>query len=106
MQNDVTLEKVVRSGAEYIPPEDCFRIQCDSIKFIRQNVPQWSFVTYNGYNLREFGTSAVTEMAVAVANAIEAVEEMLRRGREVVWIAKRLAFFGLLPVISSKRLLG
>ena len=93
VQNDITLEEVVRSGPEYIPPQDCFRLQCDNIEFIRQNVPLWNFITLNGYNLREFGTSGVTEMAVAIANAIETVEETLRRGHDVDWIAERLAFF-------------
>jgi len=93
VQNDITLEEVVRSGLEYIPPKDCFRIQCDNIEFIRQNVPLWNFVTFNGYNLREFGTSGVTEMAVALANAMATLEEMLRRGYEVDWVAERLAFF-------------
>jgi methylmalonyl-CoA mutase N-terminal domain/subunit len=93
VQNDITLEEVIRSGPEYIPPKDCFRIQCDNIEFIRQNVPLWNFVTYNGYNLREFGTSAVTEMAVAIANAIATLEEMLQRGHEADWIGERIAFF-------------
>ncbi len=93
VQNDITLEEVVRSGPEYLPPKDCFRIQCDNIEFIRQNVPRWNFITLNGYNLREFGTSAVTEMAVALANAVETLEEMLRRGHEIDWVAERLAFF-------------
>ena len=93
VQNDITLEEVVRSGPEHIPPQDCFRIQCDNIEFIRKNVPLWNFVTLNGYNLREFGTSGVTEMAVALANAIGILEETLRRGHEVDWIAERLAFF-------------
>jgi methylmalonyl-CoA mutase N-terminal domain/subunit len=93
VQNDITLEEVVRSGPEYIPPRDCFRIQCDNIEFIRRHVPLWNFVTYNGYNLREFGSSAVTEMAVALANAIETLEEMVRRGHDVDWVAERIAFF-------------
>jgi methylmalonyl-CoA mutase N-terminal domain/subunit len=93
VQNDITLEEVVRSGPEYIPPKDCFRIQCDNMEFIRQNVPQWNFVTFNGYNLREYGTSGVTEMAVALANAIDSVGEILRRGHDVDWIAERIAFF-------------
>lgn len=93
VQNDITLEEVVRSGPEYIPPKDCFRIQCDNIEFIREKVPLWNFVTYNGYNLREFGTSGVTEMAVALANAIATIEEMIRRGHEVDWVAERIAFF-------------
>ena len=93
VQNDMTMEEVVRASPEYIPPEDCFRIQCDNIEFIRQRVPRWNSVTYNGYNLREFGTSGITEMAVAVANAVETIEEMLRRGHDIDWIAERLTFF-------------
>ena len=93
VQNDATLEEVVRSGPEYIPPQACFSIQCDNIEFIRQNVPLWNFTTLNGYNLREFGVSGVTEMAVAIANGIECIEQMLIRGHDVDWIAERLAFF-------------
>ncbi len=93
VQNDMTLEEVIRSGSEYIPPRDCFRIQCDNIEFIRKNVPKWNFITINGYNLREFGTSAVTEMAVAVSNGIAILEELIRRGHEVDSTADRLAFF-------------
>ncbi|MBN1298541.1 MAG: acyl-CoA mutase large subunit family protein [Actinobacteria bacterium] len=93
VQNDITLEEVVRSGPEYIPPKDCFRIQCDNIEFIKNNVPYFNFNTLNGYNLHEFGTSGVTEMAVAVSNAIESLDEMIRRGYDVDWIAERLAFF-------------
>jgi methylmalonyl-CoA mutase, N-terminal domain len=93
VQNDTTLEEVIRSGAEFIAPRDCFRIQCDNIEFIRKNVPQWNFITLNGYNLREFGTSGVTEMAVAVANGIATIDEMIRRGYEVDSVADRLAFF-------------
>jgi methylmalonyl-CoA mutase, N-terminal domain len=93
VQNDITLEEVVRSGPEFLPPKDVFRIQCDNIEFIRQNAPLWNFITLNGYNLREFGTSAVTEMAVALANAIATLEEMDRRGHGSDWVAERLAFF-------------
>jgi methylmalonyl-CoA mutase N-terminal domain/subunit len=93
VQNDATLEEVIRSGAEFIAPRDCFRIQCDNIEFIRKNVPQWNFITLNGYNLREFGTSGVTEMAVAVANGIATLKEMIRRGYEVDSVAVRLTFF-------------
>jgi len=93
VQNDTTLEEVIRSGAEFIAPRDCFRIQSDNIEFIRKNVPQWNFITLNGYNLREFGTSGVTEMAVAVANGIATLEEMKRRGYDVDTVADRLSFF-------------
>ncbi|MFC1993285.1 methylmalonyl-CoA mutase [Chloroflexota bacterium] len=93
VQNDFIMESLVRSAIEYIPPKDDFRIQCDNIEFLRKNVPQWNYVTLNGYNLREWGTSGVTEMAVALANAIETLKEMVNRGHDVDWVAERLAFF-------------
>jgi methylmalonyl-CoA mutase N-terminal domain/subunit len=93
VQNDITLEEVVRSGPEYIPPRDCFRIQCDNIEFIRKEVPNWNFINLNGYNLHDFGTSGVTEMAVAISNGIETLEELISRGYDVDFIAPRLAFF-------------
>jgi len=93
VQNDFIMENLVRSASEYIPPKDDFRVQCDNIEFLRKNVPQWNYITLNGYNLREWGTSATTEMAVAVANGIEILKEMSRRGHDIDWIAERLAFF-------------
>jgi len=92
-QNDFVMESLVRSGLEYIPPADDFRIQCDNTEFIRKNVPRWNHVTLNGYNLREWGTSGITEMAVALANAIEMLNEMSRRGHNTDWVAERIAFF-------------
>ena len=93
VQNDFIMENLVRSAPEYIPPKDAFRTQCDNIEFLRKNVPLWNYVTLNGYNLREWGTSGITEMAVAVANAIEILKEMARRGHDIDWAAERLAFF-------------
>ena len=93
VQNDTTMEEVVRSGPEYLPPKNVFRIQCDNNEFIRQNIPRWNFTTFNGYNMREFGTSSVTEIAVAFANAMETLENLTSRGHDVDFIAKRLAFF-------------
>lgn len=93
VQNDFIMETVVRSAPEYIPPRDDFRIQCDNIEFILENVPKWNFVTFNGYNLRESGTSGVTEMAVAAANAIQTLEAMRQRGYPVDRTGERVAFF-------------
>ena len=93
VQNDFIMENLVRGAYEYISPKDTFRIQCDNIEFIRKEVPRWNAITLNGYNLREYGTSGVTEMAVAVANGIAIMEEMKRRGHDADFAASRLAFF-------------
>lgn len=93
VQNDFIMEEVVRGAPEFIPPSDCFRVQCDNIEFTRENVPRWNCITFNGYNLREAGTSAITETSVAMANAVETLKEMIRRGHDADWVAERLAFF-------------
>jgi methylmalonyl-CoA mutase, N-terminal domain len=93
VQNDFIMESVVRSASEYIPPKDDFRIQCDNIEFIRANVPRWNFITLNGYNMREWGTSGITEMAVALSNGIEILKNMIDRGYSPDWVGERLAFF-------------
>jgi len=93
VQNDMVMEEVVRGGLEFIPPGECFRTQCDNISFIRTHVPKWNCVTFNGYNLREAGTSAVTETSVAMANAIETLKELVARGHSAEWVAERISFF-------------
>lgn len=93
VQNDLILEEVVRGAPEFIPPNDCFRIQCDNVEFIREHVPRWNCITFNGYNLREAGTSVITETSVGMANAIETLKEMVSRGHHADWVAERMAFF-------------
>jgi len=93
VQNDMVMEEVVRGGLEFIPPSECFRTQCDNIAFIRTHVPKWNCVTFNGYNLREAGTSAVTETSVAMSNAIETLKKLVERGHSAEWIAERISFF-------------
>ncbi len=93
VQNDLVMEEVIRCGLNFIPPSNCFRIQCDNIEFITNNLPLWNPATFNGYNLREAGTSIITESAVALSNAIWTTLELQRRGYEPSQILKRLSFF-------------
>ena len=93
VQNDATMEEVVRCGAEFISPKNCFRIQCDNFEYIMENIPKWNPITLNGYNLRECGTSAVTEMAVAISNGIATINEMVLRRHTPSEIASKIAFF-------------
>jgi methylmalonyl-CoA mutase N-terminal domain/subunit len=93
VQNDITLEELVRSGATFIKPKDCFRIQCDNIEFLRKNVPLWYVITLNGYNLREFGTTSITESAIAIANGIATIDNLNQRGLDVDSVAPRISFF-------------
>jgi len=93
VQNDVTMEEVVRCGLQFIPPNACFRLQCDNMEYIRNFLPKWCPITLNGYNLREAGCSPVMEMAVAISNGLETISEMQERGYDPSFISSRIAFF-------------
>lgn len=92
-QNDFLMETTIGSSLEVLPPKASFRLQCDAIEYASKNLPRWNPVSYNGYNLREAGTTAVQEVAVGIANAIATTEELIRRGNNVDAFAKRLSFF-------------
>lgn len=92
-QDDFILETAVGSSPETISPRHSFKLQCDAVEFIRQVAPRWNPISFNGYNLREAGTNAVQEVAVGIANAIATLEELIRRGNDVDFIAPRLSFF-------------
>lgn len=92
-QNDFIMETCVGSAPEILPPAASFRLQCDVVEWICKNVPRWNPISYNGYNLREAGTDAVQEVAIAIANAIATAEELIRRGMAIDDFAPRLSFF-------------
>lgn len=92
-QNDFIMETAVGSAPEILPPKASFRLQCDAVEYSVKNLARWNPISYNGYNLREAGTTSVMEVGVALANAIATSEEMIRRGLEVDQFARRLSFF-------------
>jgi len=92
-QNDFIMETCVGSGPETLPPAASFRLQCDTVEYICKNVPRWNPISFNGYNLREAGTDAVQEIAVALSNAIATSEELISRGMDIDDFAPRLSFF-------------
>jgi methylmalonyl-CoA mutase N-terminal domain/subunit len=92
-QNDFIMETCVGSSPETLPPAASFRLQCDVVEWICRNAPRWNPISYNGYNLREAGTYAVLEVAVALSNAIATAEELIERGMDVDEFAPRMSFF-------------
>ena len=68
-QNDFIMETCVGSAPEILTPAVSFRMQCDVVEWICKNLKRWNPISYNGYNLREAGTDAVTEVGIAIANA-------------------------------------
>ncbi len=92
-QNDFLMETVIGSAPEILPPAVSFRMQCDVLDWITRYLPRWNPISLNGYNLREAGTDAVAEVAIAIANAVATTEELVGRGREIDSFAPRISFF-------------
>lgn len=92
-QNDFIMETAVGSGPEILNPRHSFRLQCDAVEYASRYLPRWNPISYNGYNLREAGTNAVQEVAIAIANAIQTAEEMIKRGLTIDNVARRMSFF-------------
>jgi len=92
-QNDFLMETTIGSAPEILPPRHSFWIQCDVIEHATRILPRWNPVSYNGYNLREAGTDAVTEVGIAIANAQATAEELMKRGREPDSFLPRFSFF-------------
>ncbi|MBC8391346.1 MAG: methylmalonyl-CoA mutase, partial [Deltaproteobacteria bacterium] len=92
-QNDFIMETCVGSAPEIIPPAVSFRMQCDVVEWICKNVPRFNPISFNGYNLREAGTDAVTEVGIAISNAIATAEELISRGLAFDEFAPRMSFF-------------
>lgn len=92
-QNDFLMETTVGSAPEILSPRASFRLQCDAIEYASKHLPRWNPVSFNGYNLREAGTDAVTEVGVAIANAIATSEELIKRGNKIDDFAGRMSFF-------------
>ena len=61
------------SAPEMLWPRTSFRLQCDVVEWICKHIPRWNPISFNGYNLREAGTDAVGEVAIAIANGADIV---------------------------------
>jgi len=62
-------------------PEAYLRYAVDFIEYCAENVPKWNPVSFDSYNARDCGLSAVQEMGMLFATAIQYIEEEKRRGR-------------------------
>jgi methylmalonyl-CoA mutase N-terminal domain/subunit len=90
-QNDILKEYVAR-GTYIYPPRPSLRLAADLIAHCATHSPSFNAISLSGYHIREAGSTAVQEMAFAVANAIAYVDAALERGLEVDAFAPRLSW--------------
>jgi methylmalonyl-CoA mutase, N-terminal domain len=92
MQNDPLKEFTAR-GTEIYDPRTSVRIACDCVQYvIEQDVPGWAMsVCSNHYDVA--GSGPVVAVAIALANAIAYVDELVSRGCNVADIQRKMMFF-------------
>ncbi|MGH9717034.1 MAG: acyl-CoA mutase large subunit family protein [Candidatus Acidiferrales bacterium] len=92
LQNDILKEYIAQK--EYIyPPAPSMRLVTDTIEFGFERTPKFNPVSISGYHIREAGSTAIQELAFTLRDAIEYVEDCLRRGLNIDAFAPRLSFF-------------
>jgi len=81
IQNDILKEYVAR-GTYIYPPRPSMRLVTDTFSYCAENLPAWNTISISGYHIREAGSTAVQEIAFALA-----------AGLKVDDFAPRLSFF-------------
>lgn len=90
-QNDILKEYMAR-GTYIFPPRPSMRLTADIFAYCSQYLPRWNPISIGGYHIREAGSTAVQEIAFALANAIAYVETAVNAGLEVDAFAGRLSW--------------
>lgn len=92
VQNDILKEYVSR-GAFIFPPEPSLKLTTDLIEYCSLNCSHFNPISISGYHMREAGCTAAQEIGFTFANAIEYVNQTLKRSIEIDHFAPRLSFF-------------
>ena len=92
IQNDILKEYIAR-GTYIFPPQPSMRLVADTIIYCAEHIPKWNPISISGYHIREAGSTAVQEVAFTIADGIEYVKWVMRRGVDVDKFAPRLSFF-------------
>ncbi len=80
-QSDFFLTYLGCVTKQQIPTAAGLRLNADIIEFCSEHVPKWVPVSIAGYNGGDTGLNAYQELGAVIANAIEYLDEIKRRGR-------------------------
>lgn len=92
LQLDILKEYIAQN--EYLfPPEPSLRLVLDTIEYCVKEVPRYYPISISGYHIREAGADAVQELAFTLADGMDYVERLVKRGLAVDDFATNLSFF-------------
>jgi methylmalonyl-CoA mutase N-terminal domain/subunit len=91
-QNDVLKEYVAR-GTYIFPPRRGLRFSVDVIEYCAEHLPHWEPIEFCGYHIRDSGSSAVQELAIALADGRAYMDAALARGLRIDDFARSIFLF-------------
>ena len=91
VQNDILKEYVAR-GTYIYPPRPSLRLAVDVIAYAARELPRFNAISCSGYHIRDAGSTAVQEMAFALANAMAYVDATLERSVPIDDFAARISW--------------
>ena len=92
LQNDVLKEYLAR-GTFVFPPRPALQFSVDVVEYCAQSLPGWEPIEFCGYHVRDSGSTAIQEVAIALANGIEYIEASLARGLDIDSFAPSVFLF-------------
>ncbi|MBI4963255.1 MAG: methylmalonyl-CoA mutase [Desulfomonile tiedjei] len=92
IQNDVLKEFIAR-GTYMCPPGPSLRMATDVVTYCAENHPNWLPMTICGYHIRESGSTAIQEIAFSLANAMEYMDHVHRKGFAMEKVLPKLSAF-------------
>lgn len=92
IQNDILKEFIAR-GTYIYPPGPSLRLATDVLTYCAENHPNWLPLTICGYHIRESGATATQEIAFSLANALEYLDRVYKKGFDMGKILPRLSSF-------------
>jgi len=92
LQNDVLKEYLAR-GTYVFPPRPALQFAVDVVEYCSKNLPTWEPIEFCGYHIRDSGSTAVQEVAIALANGIEYLNASLDRGLDIDSFAPSIYLF-------------
>jgi methylmalonyl-CoA mutase N-terminal domain/subunit len=92
IQNDVLKEFIAR-GTYMCPPGPSLRMSADVVTYCAENHPNWLPMTICGYHIRESGSTAIQEIAFSLADAIEYMDYVNKKGFDMAKVLPKLSAF-------------
>jgi methylmalonyl-CoA mutase, N-terminal domain len=91
VQNDILKEYLARKTYIY-PPRPSMRLATDVIEYCAATLPKFNPISVCGYHMRQAGSDAVQEIAIAISNGLAYVQSVVDRGIPVDDFAPQISF--------------